>query len=109
MLLVEESRYVPSFLIIDQPSMPYFNTQDYSYADSETAIGNKDDWSKVTGIFSLWDYFFDSILRKQKHFQVIMLEHVSEKSWVHCKHTHLVEVFDGINNALIPSVPKTTI
>ena len=108
MLLAESSNYVPSFLIIDQPSMPYFNTQKYNYTDSETVISNKDDWSKVKGIFSLWDSFFDSILSKQKHFQVIMLEHVSERAWAHCKHTHLVDIFDGISNALIPPIQKAT-
>ena len=102
MLLMEKSKYVPSFLIIDQPSRPYFNTEDYSYADSETAVTQKDDWSKVKSIFSLWDTFYDVILSKQNHFQIIMLEHVSEAAWTGCKHVNLVDIFDGIENALIP-------
>ena len=62
MLLAQESVYVPSFLILDQPSRPYFNTDvDYNYEDSEKLITNKDDWSKVKDIFKLWDRFFDYI------------------------------------------------
>lgn len=102
MLLTEQSKYVPSFLIIDQPSRPYFNTQDYNYAESEASVKKKDDWSKVQSIFALWDNFFDIVLSKQKHFQIIMLEHVSESAWAGCKHIHLVDTFDGAKNALIP-------
>ena len=102
MLLKEQSKYVPTFLIIDQPSRPYFNTQDYNYAESEASIAKKDDWSKVRSIFSLWDNFFDVILTQKKHFQIIMLEHVSESAWTGCKHINLVEIFDGAKNALIP-------
>lgn len=102
MLLMENSKYVPSYLIIDQPSRPYFNTEEYNYADSEASVSKKDDWSKVKAIFTLWDSFFDVILKQKKHFQIIMLEHVSESAWMDCKHINLVEVFDGVLNALIP-------
>lgn len=102
MLLSQNSPYVPSFLVIDQPSRPYFNTAEYSYKDSEVAVSKKDDWSKVKGIFSLWDYFFEQVLLQKKHFQVIMLEHVSESAWNTCHHVNLVDVFDGEKNALIP-------
>ena len=106
MLLLDNTPYVPSFLIIDQPSRPYFNTAEYSYKDSEKVISNKDDWSKVKGIFTLWDYFFTLILSQEKHFQVIMLEHVSESAWNGCHFVNLVEIFDGEENALIP-IEKT--
>lgn len=106
MLLMDNSKYVPSYLIIDQPSRPYFNTEEYNYADSEASVSKKDDWSKVKAIFALWDSFFDVILKQKKHFQIIMLEHVSESAWVDCKHVNLIEVFDGVLNALIPP-PKT--
>lgn len=102
MLLWQNSPYVPSFLVIDQPSRPYFNTAEYSYKDSETAISKKDDWSKVKGIFNLWDNFFDQVLSRKKHFQIIMLEHVSESAWNTCHHVNLVDIFDGEKNALIP-------
>ena len=102
MILSKGSPYIPSFLIIDQPSRPYFNTAEYSYKDSEKALSNKDDWSKVKGIFAFWDHFFSLILSQKKHFQIIMLEHVSESAWSGCKFVKLVEIFDGEDNALIP-------
>ncbi|WP_040661302.1 DUF3732 domain-containing protein [Oscillibacter ruminantium] len=102
MMLSENTSYVPSYLIIDQPSRPYFNTSDYNYEESEKAISIKDDWSKVKDIFKLWDNFFSITTSKGWHFQVIMLEHVSKNAWSNCNHINLVETFDGINNALIP-------
>lgn len=108
MLLSQKSLYVPSFLILDQPSRPYFNAAgEYDYTESEVAITNKDDWSKVRDIFKLWNRFFSIILSQENHFQIIMLEHVSEGAWQGCEHVNLVEVFDGIHNALIqPDLPS---
>lgn len=102
MMLEGNTPYVPSFLIMDQPSRPYFNNSEYDYKDSENALSKKDDWSKVRNIFKLWDEFFTLILAQGNHFQTIVLEHVSEDAWNDCAHVHLVEVFDGVKNALIP-------
>jgi len=103
MLLTQNSRYIPSFLIIDQPSRPYFNSAgDYNYEESKKVITIKDDWAKVKNIFTLWDQFFSIILSQGMHFQIIMLEHVSEDAWAGCKNVNLVDVFDGIHKALIP-------
>lgn len=103
MLLSQKSLYVPSFLILDQPSRPYFNASgEYDYNESEAVITNKDDWSKVRDIFKLWNSFFSLILSQGNHFQIIMLEHVSESAWHGYEHVNLVEVFDGVHNALIP-------
>lgn len=104
MLLAENSQYIPSFLIIDQPSIPYFNNSEYDYKESENTLSNKSDWAKVKNIFKLWNDFYTLIFKQNKHFQVIMLEHVSENAWINCEHVHLVEIFDGINNALIPII-----
>lgn len=102
MILDGDSLYVPSFLIMDQPSRPYFNNSEYDYKESENSLSIKDDWSKVKCIFKLWDEFINSAINQKRHFQVIILEHVSEDAWIDCNHINLVETFDGINNALIP-------
>ncbi len=102
MLLAEKSLYVPSFLIVDQPSRPYFNNHEYDYKESENALSIKSDWAKVKNIFRLWNDFYSLILKQKKHFQMIMLEHVSVDAWLDCEYVHLVEIFDGVNNALIP-------
>jgi Chromosome segregation ATPases len=102
LILNEAVNYVPSYLIIDQPSRPYFNNSEYDYKDSKQSLSKKDDWSKVKNIFTLWDKFFTSVLEQKKHFQLIILEHVSEEAWSGCENVHLVDVFDGVENALIP-------
>lgn len=102
MILNQNAPYIPSFLVIDQPSRPYFNNSEYDYKDSEKSISIKSDWSKVKNIFKLWDEFFSLIMKEKKHFQVIILEHVSEDAWKECEYVHLVEIFDGVDNALIP-------
>lgn len=103
MLISQGCPFVPSFLIMDQPSRPYFNsTVDFLYSESKNKLRNKDDWSKVRNIFSLWNQFLDNIKAEKKHFQIIVLEHVEESAWLGFENIHLVETFDGIENALIP-------
>lgn len=104
MLLDKELPYVPPFIIIDQPTRPYFvNTENnFEYKISEQQIDKKNDWSKVLNIFELLDMFMNKILENKKHFQIILLEHVSKNAWKDTKHIHLVEEFDGQKNALIP-------
>lgn len=102
MILNGEAPYVPSFLIIDQPSRPYFNNSEYDYKESQISLSKKDDWFKVKNIFSLWDKFLNDAKASKNHFQIIILEHVSEEAWEKCENIHLVEIFDGKENALIP-------
>lgn len=103
MILDGNAPYIPSFLIMDQPSRPYFNNNStFDYKDSQKMVSKKDDWSKVEAIFKLWDQFFELNLEQEKHFQAIILEHVEENAWKDCKHVHLIEIFDGITNALVP-------
>lgn len=98
--------YILPFLIIDQPSRPYFNNSTFDYSNSKENLSKKDDWNKVKEIFHLIDAFLENILKDKHHFQVILLEHVSDDAWHECKHIHLVEIFDGISNALIPPIGK---
>ncbi|MCM1399378.1 MAG: DUF3732 domain-containing protein [Clostridium sp.] len=102
MLLKDKSKFVPSYLIIDQPSHPYFNNSEYDYSESRESISEKDDWYKVRNIFAMWDVFMKRLLEQRQHFQLIILEHVSEEAWKDCENVHLVATFDGKNDALIP-------
>lgn len=102
LIINNRNPYIIPFLIIDQPSRPYFNNKEANYEDSINNLNEKDDWSKVQSIFTLLDYFMENILSKEEHFQIILLEHVPTDTWNDCKHIHLVEVFDGNANALIP-------
>ncbi len=94
--------YILPFLIVDQPSRPYFNNSTFDYNKSKESLSKKDDWNKVKEIFKLMDTYFDNILSDKQHFQIILLEHVSTDAWEECNNIHLVEIFDGTNNALIP-------
>lgn len=96
--------YIMPFLIIDQPSRPYFNNGTFDYNKSKESLSKKDDWNKVKEIFKLMDTFFQNIFEDNNHFQIILLEHVSTDAWLDCKNIHLVEIFDGIDNALIPTI-----
>ncbi len=98
--------YVLPFLIIDQPSRPYFNNSTFDFKMSLESLSIKDDWNKVKEIFRLMDTFFNNIIEEEQHFQIILLEHVSMDAWEGCSNVHLVEMFDGLTNALIPPESK---
>jgi len=95
--------YVAPFIIIDQPSRPYFNRKSsIDYRASEYHTEQKDDWTKVRRIFKLLNQFMKNMINKNKEMQIIVLEHVAVDAWKDCSFVHLVEEFDGDINALIP-------
>lgn len=104
LIINNQAPYILPFLIIDQPSRPYFNNSTFDYNKSKESLSKKDDWNKVKEIFKLMDTYFENILNDKQHFQIILLEHVSTDAWEECSNIHLVEIFDGTNNALIPPV-----
>lgn len=72
-----KSPYVPNFLFIDQPSIPYYESKDN---------GDKshlDDKSKLKNAFNLINRAMERITKfSQKHpFQIIMVEHADEDYW----------------------------
>ncbi len=82
-------KYVPQFLFIDQPSIPFNDTQD--------------DKKKLLDAFRLLNSFVDYIInQKLSHFQIIMVEHASKKYWEenNLKYFHTVDEF--IDKGLIP-------
>lgn len=98
LIIKDEIKHILPFLMIDQPSKPYYN-------NNKDIVNNEDfkkyDSSKVKNIFKLFDSFFENILKESKNFQIILFEHVEPNAWEGCKHIHLVEQFDGVENALI--------
>lgn len=102
MILENEVPYVPSLLILDQPSRPYFNNKKYDLVKSKEFINKKDDWNKVVQIFNLLDAFVKNVRENERQFQIIVLEHVSVDAWENFEYINLVEIFDGVENALIP-------
>ncbi len=110
LFLANQSKYIPSFLIIDQPTRPYFvnekheNLNNINYLKTEEKLSPKGDWNKVVNIFSLLDKFMANAKRNNFDYQMIVLEHVAKEAWTGLDSIHLVEEFDGEKNALIPPV-----
>lgn len=94
----QKINFVPQFLIIDQPSQPYYESKK---ANSESV---DDDKLKLQNAFKLLNNFITKINENYKEdFQIILLEHASPNYWedLNLANFHLVKEFrDG--NALIP-------
>jgi hypothetical protein len=92
------SAFVPSFLVLDQPSRPYYGGKDKT---SLTRDKHSDD-AKISAAFGLLDNFTKRMNSEyQTEFQMIVFEHVPTSLLSGMSHIHLVEEFrDG--NALIP-------
>lgn len=76
-LLQQNNAFVPNFLFIDQPSIPY-------YADKTKYNENiqNDDEKKLRDAFCLMNRFMDTIVGlKKQNFQIIMIEHADSKYW----------------------------
>jgi len=92
--------YVPQFLILDQPSQPY-----YEGDRTQEEISNDDDKNKLQDAFKLLNDFITVINRDfESEFQMILLEHAPERYWIEKQLTnfHLVDKFRN-GNALIPN------
>ncbi|XCN71186.1 MAG: DUF3732 domain-containing protein [Candidatus Electrothrix aestuarii] len=89
--------FVPSYLVIDQPSRPY-------WGDGKKKKEKLDhgDEAKVRKAFELLDIFVNQVVVKlNKNCQLIVFEHVPPSTWEGLEHVHLVEEFLN-GNALVP-------
>jgi energy-coupling factor transporter ATP-binding protein EcfA2 len=89
--------FVPSYLVIDQPSRPY-------WGDGKKKKEKLDhgDEAKVRKAFELLDSFVNQVVVKlNKNCQLIVFEHVPPSTWEGLEHVHLVEEFLN-GNALVP-------
>lgn len=67
--------YVPQYLIIDYPSLPYKNNGDID-------VQTDDDLSKMRNVFELLNNFINIINREYgEEFQIIILEHINSDVW----------------------------
>lgn len=96
------SQYIPNFLFIDQPSIPY-----YAGADNVRTT----DKDKLIDAFESINRFMHYVVDiKQEQFQIIMIEHAPEEYWIDSETNKskesldlfvTTEKFEG-DNALIP-------
>lgn len=97
-IFINKAPYVPPFLIIDQPSRPYYG-RDNSARKIVENISSDD--SKIRQAFVLLNEYIMNRLENSGHFQMIVFEHIEPDSFEDLDYIHLVEEFkDG--NALIP-------
>jgi hypothetical protein len=91
------SPFVAPYLVIDQPSRPY-----YGSGQSRKKNIDHSDESKITMAFALLDEFIETRIRNKSDFQMIVFEHIPTIIFKGMKNVNLVEEFyDG--NALIPA------
>lgn len=77
LLISKGCRQVPSFLFIDQPSIPY-------YADKDVESNNDKD--KLVKAFALISRFMEKVVGYNgHHFQIIMIEHADSIYWLNYK------------------------
>lgn len=93
-----KSIFVPGFLILDQPSRPYYGDE----SKSNLKRDEHSDEAKISAAFGLLDNFVKRMNSDYKvEFQMIVFEHVPKSLFKDMSYVHLVEEFrDG--NALIP-------
>ena len=100
-LLKQNNAFVPNFLFIDQPSIPY-------YADKTKYNENilNDDEKKLRDAFCLMNHFMDGIVgMKKRDFQIIMIEHADSKYWNHFKYFETRYVFtEDKDFGLVPEI-----
>lgn len=100
-LLQQNNSFVPNFLFIDQPSIPY-------YADKDKGKDHiiNDDEKKLQEAFYLINRFMDTTVGLNKqNFQIIMIEHADTKYWKKFKYFETRYVFTKDKDfGLIPEI-----
>jgi hypothetical protein len=89
------NNYVPQFLFIDQPSIPY-------YAGNDTKIKNNDK-ENLMNAFLIINDFISKLNKSNVEFQIIMVEHAPKSYWEGNKLNKFHTVDEFINGTgLIP-------
>lgn len=94
----KENIYVPTFLVLDQVSTPYYDqTRKDKNIGKSVNVDIKDlsetDREKLNKALRYMDNFINGFKEKNKQFQIILLEHIPENVWVEEKleNFHLVD------------------
>lgn len=92
---INQSRFLAPFLIIDQPSRPYYGK------NNEKVDIDSSDESKIKNAFKLLNEFVAKRKQDKGSFQMIVLEHIPKEYVTNLENVHVVEEFLN-GNALIP-------
>jgi len=106
----KENVYVPTFLLLDQVSTPYYNqTRIDRNIEKDEKVDITDfsetDREKLNKALQYLDNFIDGFKNKKKQFQIILLEHIPESVWLEEKfeNFHLVDKEFKNGNKLVNS------
>lgn len=104
LIIKQDSPFVPQFLILDQPSRPYYGEDTGLKKQKTWEEVNLGDKKKITIAMKLLNDFITYINKEFKRdFQIIILEHIPKSIWEEAKleNFHLVEEFKEGGNSLI--------
>lgn len=81
-LCSREHSFVPSFLFIDQPSIPYYGNNSRRRQEAgDLTIAKTDDRSRLEEAFRLINSFMGQNVSEDNDFQIIMVEHADPEYW----------------------------
>ncbi len=87
-VLAQKVQYIPAYIILDQPSKPYYDNDNEKFRDRE----------KITTAIQLLNDFIDIVNKEYKtNFQFIVFEHIPKDIWNNMDNVHLVEEFTNKN------------
>ncbi|MGX7150199.1 DUF3732 domain-containing protein [Enterococcus ureasiticus] len=78
------NKYIPSWLVLDQPSRPYYggDSDDKKLGEGVSSVDPKTDTARILNMLSLLVNFAHIVNDElQKEFQIIMLEHIPISMW----------------------------
>lgn len=105
LIIKQGAPYVPSFLILDQPSRPYYGEEGNKKNTKKWSQIPQDDRTKITIAFTVLNDFITHINEVYgQTFQIIVLEHIPESIWktANLNNVILVDQEFRNGNALIP-------
>jgi hypothetical protein len=96
--------FVPSFLFIDQPSIPYYGNNGRRIQDAgDLTLQKTDDRSRLEEAFRLIDSFMGQNVGGGSNFQIIMVEHADPEYWKNLSYFETRYVFtEDRDYGLIP-------
>lgn len=88
------SPYIAPFLIIDQPSRPYYGDN-----NSKSTI-NTSDSNRILKAFTLLDSYVEGLKKNNRTFQMIIFEHIPKELIMNLPNIHIVEEFINGNKLI---------
>ncbi|UBK86950.1 DUF3732 domain-containing protein [Clostridium perfringens] len=90
-IIAQKIKYIPSYIILDQPSRPYYDNENDDFKDKE----------KITVAMQLLNDYIDLIVNEYKEeFQLIVFEHIPKEIWSEMDNFYLVEEFINENKLI---------